>query len=74
MTANKFRLSTHGHVFEKSLNRTLDGANIPDRVTTVTIEGCDEQFGFRVTAFGFTLQRTDYSSLIIEGIMAMPPA
>jgi hypothetical protein len=74
MTANKLRLSTHGHAFEQSLSRTLNGAVIPNRITTVTIEGCDEQFGFRGAVFRFTLQRTDYSSPIIKGIMALPPA
>jgi hypothetical protein len=37
MTANKFYLSTCGHAFEQSLSRTLDGAVISDRITTVTI-------------------------------------
>jgi hypothetical protein len=50
-----FRLLTHDHASEQPFTRTLDGVEIPDGVTTVTIEGRDQEFGFGGALFELTL-------------------
>jgi hypothetical protein len=50
-----FRLLTHDHASEQPFTRTLDGVEIPDDVTTVTIEGRDQEFGFGGATFELTL-------------------
>jgi hypothetical protein len=53
-----FRLLTHDHASEQPFTRTLDGVEIPDGVTTVTIEGRDQKFGFGGATFELTLPTT----------------
>ena len=50
-----FRLLTHDHASEQPFTRALDGVAIPDGVTTVTIEGRDQEFGFGGATFELTL-------------------
>ncbi len=50
-----FRLLTHDHASEQPFTRTLDGVEIPDGITTVTIEGRDQEFGFGGATFELTL-------------------
>ena len=50
-----FRLLTHDHASEQPFTRTLDEVEIPSGVTTVTIEGRDQEFGFGGAAFELTL-------------------
>lgn len=50
-----FRLLTHDHASEQPFTRTLDGVEIPEGVTTVTIEGRDQQYGFGGTTFELLL-------------------
>ncbi len=50
-----FRLLTHDHASEQPFTRTLDGVEIPDDVTTVMIEGRDQEFGFGGATFELTL-------------------
>jgi len=50
-----FRLLTHDHASEQPFTRALDGVAIPDGVTTVTIEGRDQKFGFGGATFELTL-------------------
>ena len=52
-----FRLLTHDHASEQPFTRALDGVAIPDGVTTVTIEGRDQEFGFGGATFELTLPR-----------------
>lgn len=53
-----FRLLTHDHAAEQPFTRTLDGVEIPAGVTTVTVEGRDQQFGFGGATFELTLPTT----------------
>jgi hypothetical protein len=50
-----FRLLTHDHASEQPFTRTLDGVEIPEDITTVTIEGRDQEFGFGGATFELTL-------------------
>lgn len=50
-----FRLLTHDHANEQPFTRSLNGVEIPEGVTTVTIEGRDQQYGFGGGTFELTL-------------------
>jgi hypothetical protein len=50
-----FRLLTHDHASEQPFTRALDGVEIPEDVTMVTIEGRDQEFGFGGATFDLTL-------------------
>lgn len=50
-----FRLLTHDHASEQPFTRTLDDVEIPEEVTTVTIQGRDQEFGFGGATFELTL-------------------
>ena len=52
-----FRLLTPDHASEQPFTRALDGVATPDGVTTVTIEGRDQEFGFGGATFELTLPR-----------------
>lgn len=53
-----FRLLTHDHATEQPFTRSLDGIEIPDGVTVLTIEGRDSTNGFGGTTFELTLPPT----------------
>ncbi len=51
------RILTHDHASEQPFTRSQSGIEIPDDVTTVTIEGRDQQFGYGGETFELTLPR-----------------
>ncbi len=51
------RILTHDHASEQPFTRSQSGIEIPDDVTTVTIEGRDQQFGYGGDTFELTLPR-----------------
>ena len=51
------RILTHDHASEHPFTRSQSGIEIPDDVTTVTIEGRDQEFGYGGDTFDLTLPR-----------------
>ena len=56
-TAYGERILTHDHASEQPFTRSQSGIEIPDDVTTVTIEGRDQEFGYGGDTFDLTLPR-----------------